>query len=97
MRSGTAFQVLTPPSSVLEESSFRVLNVVLFAPTPERFAGEGGAARFVKEVNEGRKVYLTATKWRGRGAVRVAVSNWATELERDFVALVEALEEVAGR
>ncbi|KAL8287638.1 hypothetical protein RQP46_003496 [Phenoliferia psychrophenolica] len=94
---GGAFEVLTPLSSTAREEDFRTMNIVLFGLAqsgPERFRGEGGAKLFAKEVNERRKVYLTATSWRGRGAVRVAVSNWSTELERDFDVLVEALEEV---
>ncbi|KAM0750745.1 PLP-dependent transferase [Meredithblackwellia eburnea MCA 4105] len=97
---GGSFEILTPISSTTKDSDFRTMNIVLFGLTskaPERFLGEDGAREFVKELNSGKKVYLTATKWRGRGAVRVAVSNWGTLLDRDFDIFVKAVEEVLSK
>ncbi|KAK4701092.1 hypothetical protein P7C70_g5144, partial [Phenoliferia sp. Uapishka_3] len=97
---GGAFEILTPTSETGdEEKKFRMMNIVLFgmsAKAPARFRVEGGGNVFAAEVNKGRKVYFTATSWRGRSAVRIAVSNWSTNLEEDFLWLVTALEEVIG-
>lgn len=94
---GGAFEILTPVSSTANEADFRTMNIVLFTmadKAPPRFKGADGARLFAAEVNKRRKCYFTATSWRGRGAVRVAVSNWSTQLGRDFAFLVAALEEV---
>jgi hypothetical protein len=47
-------------------------------------------------INATRRMYVTATKWRGRGAVRLAVSNWRTGLggEEEVKRIVGILQEV---
>lgn len=91
---GGGYEVLTPLSSTGEH---KTLNILLFAPAlegPERFRGEGGAARLVAAINGGRECYVTATRWRGGGAIRMAVSNWGTTVGRDYEIVVRVLEEV---
>lgn len=93
LRSQPAFDVLTPdPSSNPDDPwHFRVLNVVLFAPSqsaPARFHAEPDS--FLRELNESRQCFFTPTVWRGRKAVRMAVSNWMTGLGAD--ALEESKE-----
>lgn len=66
---------------------FRPLNIVLFAPSPlapsaylssSGPSGPSGAATFLAKLNESREGFFTGTVWRGRAAVRMAVSNWMT-------------------
>jgi glutamate/tyrosine decarboxylase-like PLP-dependent enzyme len=94
LRSHPAFDVLTPePSSASSSDTdpwrFQVLNIVLFAPSttnsPWRFIDDPDS--FLREMNETRECFFTPTVWRGRKAVRMAVSNWMTGLG------VEDLEE----
>ncbi|GAA5963489.1 hypothetical protein JCM8115_003383 [Rhodotorula mucilaginosa] len=93
LRSHPAFDVLTPEptaaSSDTDPWRFQVLNIVLFAPSttnsPRRFIDDPDS--FLRELNETRECFFTPTVWRGRKAVRMAVSNWMTGLG------VEDLEE----
>lgn len=96
LRSHPCFDVLTPAPGT---SAHEQMNIVLFAPSaeaPSRFQGEGGAGKLLKEINAGREVYGTPTKWRGREAIRIAVSNWRTEPSeggRDFTVLKRVLDD----
>lgn len=86
LRSHPAFDVLTPePTASSSDKTddpwhFRVLNIVLFAPCatngPRRFMNDPDS--FLRELNETRECFFTPTVWRGRKAVRMAVSNWMT-------------------
>lgn len=95
LRSHQAYDVLLP--RVEEAPAFRQMNIVCFAPSaraPSRFTGKDGAAALIRAINGTRRVYVTGTTWRGRGAVRLAVSNWQTELERDWPVVRQVLNEV---
>lgn len=78
------------------------LNIVLFCGAPEsKFEpGEGtsdGAPRLTAAINATRRMYVTGTKWRGTGAVRLAVSNWRTGRDdKDWDVVERVLDEVAG-
>lgn len=68
------------------------LNIVLFRgsegskyPPGE----EGASARLTKDINSSREMYVTGTKWRGVGAVRLAVSNWRTGRDGQDLAIVK--------
>ncbi len=56
--------------------------------------------RLVAAINETRTIYVTGTKWDGKGAVRLAVSNWRTarngDQNKDFEAVVKVLSSIAG-
>lgn len=63
------------------------LNIVLFAPSPTSHlhasaqqSGKDAGAVLAAAINGTREMYVTGTKWMGRGAVRLAVSNWRTGL-----------------
>ncbi|GAA5988282.1 hypothetical protein JCM11641_006649 [Rhodosporidiobolus odoratus] len=107
LRSHSAYDVLTPPSASLDDPdpfAFRILNVVLFAPSstaPARYRVASAdnpdpAATFLNALNESNEIFLTGTAWRGRKAVRLAVSNWLTELEegREWKVVERVLERV---
>lgn len=75
------------------------LNIVLFSGSaastfpPDE---EGSSARLAAAINATRKMYVTGTKWRGVGAVRLAVSNWRTGRDGsdDFKIVTEVLDQV---
>ena len=95
LRSHQAYDVLLPTAE--EAPAFRQMNIVCFAPSaraPSRFLGKDGAAALIRAINGTRRVYVTGTTWRGRAAVRLAVSNWQTELERDWPVVRQVLNEV---
>ncbi|SCZ90045.1 BZ3500_MvSof-1268-A1-R1_Chr1-3g01742 [Microbotryum saponariae] len=94
-----AFEVLTPSSQSPESKlRFRQLNIVLFAPSmskgPVRFRGENGADVLRQEINNTGRMYCTGTKWKGRGAIRIAVSNWLTSEKRDWPIVKEVFDRV---
>jgi len=74
-----------------EERVRRVFIVVLFR------ARDSGLNRVLKErINAGGRVYVSATQWDGRPAVRCAVSNWMASGEKEGPAGWGAVEEVLG-
>ena len=94
LRRHPAYDVLTPES---DDSNFREMNIAIFSPSEKalaRFQSPTGASELCKAINEGRLVYTTPSRWRGRGAVRIAVSNWATNEEDDWGVLRGELERV---
>lgn len=51
--------------------------------------------RLVEAINSTRQMYVSGTKWQGRKAVRIAVSNWKVDVERDFRVVTSILTAVA--
>jgi len=49
----------------------------------------------VKKINGTRKMYVSGTKWDGKPAVRVAVSTWKVDVERDLELVKGVLDGVA--
>ncbi|GAA5847612.1 hypothetical protein JCM9279_005324 [Rhodotorula babjevae] len=112
LRTHPAYDILTPapsrsaPSLADDPFAFRILNIVLFAPSslaPERYrvataANPDPAATFLGAINATNEVFCTGTTWRGRKAVRLAVSNWQTELVegREWEVVRRVLERVAS-
>lgn len=94
------YDVLTPPSTTGgQDGKFKILNIVLFAPKRScgkaNLQGEDAGSQLVKTVNESGEMYLTATRWQGRSAARLAVSNHLTGLnDRDLEIVKKRLMEV---
>lgn len=66
--------------------------VVLF-----RAEDEGLNTELVKRVNKDRRIYVSGTKWDGKPACRIAVSNWQVDVERDFEQVKEVLQGVLDK
>ncbi|OAQ62029.1 tyrosine decarboxylase [Pochonia chlamydosporia 170] len=49
----------------------------------------------VERINQTRDMYVSGTKWKGEKAVRIAVSNWKVDIERDFGVVTRILDAVA--
>lgn len=57
------------------------LNIVLFrgsSSSPYSPSDPTSATRLTEAINATHSMYVTGTKWRGGGAIRLAVSNWRT-------------------
>lgn len=75
-----------PDSSASLDSVFIV---VLFRAKDKTVNGE-----LVKRINASGKMYVSGTAWNGEKAVRLAVSNWRVDVERDFAEVKGVLESV---
>jgi glutamate/tyrosine decarboxylase-like PLP-dependent enzyme len=88
---GTGWDVLTP-------SDVDVMNIVLFAPSDDcpnaRLKEKDGVTEARRQINSTREIYVSPTSWRGRPALRIAVSNWMTGPE-DLVKAKVVLSKVA--
>lgn len=49
----------------------------------------------VERINRTRQMYVSGTSWQGRKAVRIAVSNWKVNVERDYRIVASILTAVA--
>lgn len=49
----------------------------------------------VERINRTRQMYVSGTAWKGEKAVRVAVSNWMVDVERDWRVVTAILDAVA--
>lgn len=49
----------------------------------------------VDRINGTRQMYVSGTSWAGQKAVRVAVSNWKVDVERDFKVVTRILTDIA--
>jgi glutamate/tyrosine decarboxylase-like PLP-dependent enzyme len=105
LRSHPAYDVLTPDpslSSTTDPFSFKVFNIVLFAPSSSapaqyRIASPDNpdpSATFLSAINESKEMFVTGTSWRGRKAVRIAVSNWMTDEGRDLEIVKAVLDRI---
>ena len=47
-------------------------------------------------INETRRMFVSGTSWEGRKAVRIAVSNWRVDVEKDLAVVKDVLLSVAS-
>ena len=75
-----------PDASASLESVFII---VLFRARDKMINDE-----LVQKINASGKMYVSGTTWDGEKAVRLAVSNWRVDVERDFAVVKSVLESV---
>jgi hypothetical protein len=46
-------------------------------------------------INDQNRIYVSGTSWEGRPAVRVAVSGWEIDIEKDTSVIREVLQKAA--
>jgi glutamate/tyrosine decarboxylase-like PLP-dependent enzyme len=77
-----------------------ILNDVVLNQVLVRFSGDDAITQAtVRGVQEDGTCWLSGTKWQGRAAMRISVSNWQTsgeDIERSAAAILEAAAAVAG-
>ncbi|KAJ3225913.1 hypothetical protein HDU81_007586 [Chytriomyces hyalinus] len=90
----------------MEGSDTLVSSIVLFCASDSNSGGfntkTDGNERLLQRLNDSREMYVTGTKWEGKGAIRLAVSNWRTGtaekdadgLDRDFTTVIQVLQRV---
>jgi glutamate/tyrosine decarboxylase-like PLP-dependent enzyme len=64
--------------------------IVLF-----RAAEESVNDNLVQKINETKHMYVSGTTWMGQKAVRIAISNWKVEVDRDFEVVKDILTAAA--
>ena len=77
-----------------------ILNDVVLNQVLVRFRDDDETTQeVVRRVQEDGTCWLSGTTWRGRGAMRISVSNWQTskeDVERSAAAILEAAAAVSG-
>lgn len=48
----------------------------------------------VQKINDTRVLYVSGTRWKGEPAVRIAVSTWQVDVERDFKLVSSVLSDI---
>ena len=79
-----------PGCEVLNEI---VLNQVLF-----RFPSDDETDAVLRAVQSSGEAWMSGTQWRGRGAIRISVSNWSTtdeDVDRTVAAFAAAVDSLA--
>ncbi|WVW78763.1 hypothetical protein I302_100725 [Kwoniella bestiolae CBS 10118] len=93
-----SYELLNPSPSYLSSSGAIIpSNIVLFRATgdsPFPPSDPSASVKLTKAINDSRRMYVSATSWRGNGAVRMAVSDYLTEEGRDLGIVLEVLEQV---
>jgi glutamate/tyrosine decarboxylase-like PLP-dependent enzyme len=83
----------------VELSAPAPLNIVCFRYTPQQLddaATDAFNQAACAELQRDGRVFVTATKWRGRTAIRAAFDNWATT-DADVTILTAAVSNVGSR
>jgi glutamate/tyrosine decarboxylase-like PLP-dependent enzyme len=86
LRDSPHYELLPSENDSLEE----VFICVLFRAKSAELNNE-----LVQKINETRQMYVSGTSWKGEKAVRIAVSNWRVDVERDGRVICEILECIA--
>lgn len=96
-----AFEILASESSpttfpsldnASKEGSFENTHIVILF----RARDEALNKDLPELINAGNTIYVSATMWEGRRAVRIAVSTWRVDVERDLKTIKGVLERVTG-
>lgn len=86
LRDSEHYELLPDDGAGLDE----VFMIVLFRAKDPKLNAE-----LVEKINGTRQMYVSGTSWRGEKAVRVAVSNWMVNVERDVKVVTSILTHVA--
>ncbi|KAH6609633.1 glutamate decarboxylase [Trichoderma cornu-damae] len=86
LRESPHYELLPDEDGDVEE----IFIIVLFRAKDEKLNDD-----LVARINATRQLYVSGTSWKGGKAVRVAVSNWRVDVERDFKVVTAILNDVA--
>jgi glutamate/tyrosine decarboxylase-like PLP-dependent enzyme len=84
-----AYQVL-PEARGRTEIVGKTFMIVLFRAKNDHLNED-----LVRRINATRKMYVSGTRWEGRPAARIAIANWAVDVERDYHVILDVLQDVA--
>jgi glutamate/tyrosine decarboxylase-like PLP-dependent enzyme len=68
------------------------LHNVLFRATADKWNTAGGNDAFIDAIKETGLLYVSKTVWKGKPAIRAAVSNWRTSIDTDLPITTKAIE-----
>ncbi|PNS17228.1 hypothetical protein CAC42_6911 [Sphaceloma murrayae] len=51
----------------------------------------------IHRINDQRRIFCSGTKWKGKSAVRFAISNWQVDVERDWLVVRDVLDSAIGK
>ncbi len=74
----------------LAQAGAEILNEVVLNQVVVAFGDDARTARVIAAVQEGGECWCGGTRWRGRAAMRISVSSWATtdaDIERSLAAI----------
>jgi glutamate/tyrosine decarboxylase-like PLP-dependent enzyme len=80
----------------LECAGFEILNDVVLNQVVAARGGEDEMRRLVQRIQDGGTCWVGPTFWRGRHAMRISVSSWATtetDVEKSLAAIIAAAGE----
>jgi glutamate/tyrosine decarboxylase-like PLP-dependent enzyme len=80
-------------ASELKRAGVEILNDVLLNQVVAAFGDDERTRSVTARVQDGGTCWCGGTHWRGRAAMRISVSSWATtdeDIERSIAAIVEA-------
>lgn len=81
-------------AEALSKEGFRVLNDVVLNQVVVDFGGEDANAAVIGKIQADGTCWCGPTRWRGRSAMRISVSSWATT-EADVEASIAAMVRLA--
>lgn len=85
-------------AEALRKAGVDILNDVVLNQVVAAFDDDDRTGRVIAQVQDGGVCWCGGTVWRGRTAMRISVSSWATtddDVERSIAAIVEARRQVA--
>jgi hypothetical protein len=80
-------------ADALKRGGVEVLNEVVLNQVVVAFGDENRTKRVISAVQDSGECWCGATTWKGRGAMRISVSSWATcdgDITRSIAAILEA-------
>ena len=84
-----SYLAASPHYDLLTASPESIFMIIMFRAKDEALNDE-----LVAKINATRDMYVSGTSWQGRKAVRVAVSNWKVDVERDYGVVTGILDAV---
>jgi hypothetical protein len=84
-------------ADMLREAGIEILNEVVLNQVVAAFGEEARTLRVIARVQESGTCWCGGTTWKGRAAMRISVSCWATtdeDIERSARAIVDAHQAV---
>ena len=83
----------------LRAADLEILNDVVLNQVVVSFGDADATEKLVERVQQSGECWCGGTVWRGRSAMRISVSSWATtdeDIDRSIVAIVEAARAVSA-
>ncbi|CAG8951123.1 hypothetical protein HYFRA_00006521 [Hymenoscyphus fraxineus] len=70
----------TGTNTPIERPAYENTHIVVLFKAKDPLLNE----ELVAKINATRKIYVSGTKWQGESAVRIAISTWKVDVERDL-------------